>query len=64
VITVLTEGSTVKLNGAATNGWQPVICGGKNGYVSSAYVTLVAVGPGGWATAGMPIEDIRRSEAA
>ncbi|MGC4193236.1 MAG: SH3 domain-containing protein [Thermomicrobiales bacterium] len=39
-ITILSEGSTVTLRGTASNGWQPVICGGQNGYVSSQYLTL------------------------
>ncbi|MGB3331091.1 MAG: S8 family serine peptidase, partial [Thermomicrobiales bacterium] len=41
VITVLPEGATVPLNGSASNGWQPVICGGRAGYVSTAYITVV-----------------------
>ncbi|MGC4193244.1 MAG: SH3 domain-containing protein [Thermomicrobiales bacterium] len=41
VITVLPEGATVTLNGSAANGWQPVICGGRAGYVSTAYITVV-----------------------
>ena len=44
IITVLGEGSTVSLRGAATNGWQPVRCAGRSGYVSSEFVT---VGGGG-----------------
>lgn len=39
-ITILAEGSTVTLRGTANNGWQPVICGGQNGFVSSQYLTL------------------------
>ncbi|MGB3327707.1 MAG: C40 family peptidase, partial [Thermomicrobiales bacterium] len=38
-ITILPEGSTVALRGAASNGWQPVICGGQNGYVSSQFLS-------------------------
>lgn len=41
VITVLAEGAVVPLNGPAANGWQPVICGGRAGYVSTAYITIV-----------------------
>jgi len=40
VITVLPEGAVVTLNGAATNGWQPVLCGGRAGYVSAQYLTI------------------------
>lgn len=39
VISVLAEGSSVATTGAASNGWQPVSCGGQNGFVSSQYVT-------------------------
>jgi cell wall-associated NlpC family hydrolase len=39
VITVLAHGSTVSLRGAASNGWQPVVCGGRNGFVSAQYLT-------------------------
>lgn len=39
-ITVLPEGTTVSLRGSASNGWQPVVCGGQNGFVSSQYLTL------------------------
>lgn len=38
-ITVLPEGTTVSLRGAANGGWQPVVCGGQNGFVSSQYLT-------------------------
>ena len=39
VITSAAVGSTLAVRGAATNGWQPVTCGGKAGYVSASYVT-------------------------
>lgn len=42
VITVLAEGATVQLRGAAQNGWQPVICSGRTGYVSAQYLTISA----------------------
>ena len=38
-IAVLPEGTTVSLRGSASNGWQPVVCGGQNGFVSSQYLT-------------------------
>lgn len=39
VITVLAEGATVTLNGSASNGWQPVLCGGRAGYVFAQYLS-------------------------
>jgi N-acetylmuramoyl-L-alanine amidase len=39
VISVVPYGATLAVRGAAVNGWTPVNCGGKNGYVSSQYVT-------------------------
>lgn len=39
LITSIPYGATLAVRGAATNGWTPVNCGGKNGYVSSQYVT-------------------------
>jgi cell wall-associated NlpC family hydrolase len=38
VITVLSHGSTVSLRGSASNGWQPVSCGGQAGFVSAQYL--------------------------
>jgi len=38
VITVLSHGSTVSLRGSSSNGWQPVSCGGRSGYVSAQYL--------------------------
>ena len=46
-ITVLPEGATVALRGAASNGWQPVICAGQNGFVSSQFLSI---GGGGGTT--------------
>jgi N-acetylmuramoyl-L-alanine amidase len=40
IITVLPEGTSVATRGSASSGWQPVVCGGQNGYVSSQYLTL------------------------
>jgi cell wall-associated NlpC family hydrolase/uncharacterized protein YraI len=56
IITVLRAESTVTLRGAASGGWQPVVCGGQNGFVSSQYLTAASSGSGtgstatGWAT--------------
>ena len=44
IITVLAEGTSVTLRGQANGGWQPVTCGGQNGYVSSQYLTLTTDG--------------------
>jgi N-acetylmuramoyl-L-alanine amidase len=38
-ITLVPDGTSVKTRGAATNGWTPVICGGKNGFMSSQYLS-------------------------
>jgi len=38
VITVLDHGSTVSLRGSASNGWQPVTCGGQAGSVAAQYL--------------------------
>ena len=50
-ITILAEGTTVTLRGTANNGWQPVICGGQNGFVSSQFLTLGGGGSGTTPTA-------------
>jgi hypothetical protein len=42
VIVVLPEGATVQLNGTAQGGWQPVLCGGRAGFVSAQYLTISA----------------------
>lgn len=39
VITAVPANTTLAVRGAATNGWQPVTCAGRSGYVSSAYVS-------------------------
>jgi cell wall-associated NlpC family hydrolase len=44
VITSIPSGSTVATRGGASNGWTPVTCGGKAGYVSSTYVTSTTGG--------------------
>lgn len=49
VITAIPFGSTVATRGAASNGWVPVTCGGKAGYVSASYVTATT-NPGGGTT--------------
>ncbi len=38
VITVLREGTVVPFTGLAKNGWQPVICASKAGFISTTYV--------------------------
>ncbi len=39
VITSVAHGATVQTRGSASNGWTPVICGGKNGFMSSQYLS-------------------------
>jgi uncharacterized protein YgiM (DUF1202 family) len=39
VITVLPEGAKLTTRGSASNGWLPVTCGGRDGFVSTSYVT-------------------------
>jgi lipoprotein-anchoring transpeptidase ErfK/SrfK/uncharacterized protein YjhX (UPF0386 family) len=39
VITILAEGARVEGRGAVANGWLPARCGGKDGWVSTTYVT-------------------------
>jgi uncharacterized protein YraI len=38
IITVLREGARVETRGATSNGWVPVTCAGRSGWVSSAYI--------------------------
>ncbi|MGB3329925.1 MAG: SH3 domain-containing protein, partial [Thermomicrobiales bacterium] len=45
VVTVLPEGARVQLTGPASNGWQPVVCSGRQGYVSAPYLQAVAFTP-------------------
>ncbi|CAN0489585.1 unnamed protein product, partial [Phaeothamnion confervicola] len=45
VIAVLREGETVAYRGAASNGWQPVTCAGKAGFVSATYLAGIPVTP-------------------
>src|SRR5690606_16021155 len=52
VITVLDHGSAVSLRGAASNGWQPVVCGGRNGFVSSQYLSSGGTSGGGTSGGG------------
>jgi cell wall-associated NlpC family hydrolase len=40
IITVVSEGSSISLRGDAQGGWQPVVCAGSNGYVSSEFVSF------------------------
>jgi len=39
IITVVSEGSVISLRGDAQAGWQPIVCAGSNGYVSTDYVS-------------------------
>jgi peptidoglycan/xylan/chitin deacetylase (PgdA/CDA1 family)/uncharacterized protein YgiM (DUF1202 family) len=40
VITALSAGETVPVRGAVQNGWVPITCGGRDGWVSSSYLTV------------------------
>jgi uncharacterized protein YgiM (DUF1202 family) len=42
IIATLPWGTQVQVRGAAANGWTPVICGGQNGYMSSALLSSQA----------------------
>ncbi|MGC4190531.1 MAG: SH3 domain-containing protein [Thermomicrobiales bacterium] len=44
VITVLREGASVSLRGPAQNGWVPVTCGGRDGWVSGTYLSVQSAG--------------------
>jgi uncharacterized protein YraI len=50
VITVLPAGSTVTVRGTAQSGWYPVVCGGRDGWVSSTYLTVSGSAPDPTAT--------------
>jgi len=45
IITTVPEGTVLPYRGAASNGWQPVTCGGQAGYISTAYLTGVTITP-------------------
>ena len=45
VITVLSDGTRVQLTGPAANGWQPVVCAGRQGYISTPYLNAVPFTP-------------------
>jgi len=45
VITVLPEGATVPLRGAAQSGWQPVTCVGQAGWISATYLRVGEITP-------------------
>jgi N-acetylmuramoyl-L-alanine amidase len=47
VIVILPEGADVTLRGGASDGWQPVFCGGSQGFVSSQYLSTGGGGGGG-----------------
>lgn len=40
VITLVPEGTRLPLRGPASNGWVPVTCGGRAGWVSAPYLTI------------------------
>ncbi|MEZ4499534.1 MAG: SH3 domain-containing C40 family peptidase [Thermomicrobiales bacterium] len=43
VVTILPEGATVDLNGAAQGEWQPVYCGGSTGFVHASFLASTPV---------------------
>lgn len=45
MIAVLPEGARVQVTGPASGGWQPVLCGGRPGYISAQYLRSVAFTP-------------------
>jgi uncharacterized protein YgiM (DUF1202 family) len=47
VITTLADGSVLSLRGDAQGGWQPIVCAGSNGYVSTDYVSYDGGAGGG-----------------
>lgn len=47
VVTVLAEGTSVDLSGPVQGEWQPVFCGGVNGYVFATFLGAVASDPTG-----------------
>jgi len=47
VITTVAEGSVISLRGDAQAGWQPVVCAGSNGYVSTDFVSYDGGSGGG-----------------
>lgn len=46
IVTILPEGSVVQFTGPASNGWQPVVCAGQAGFISTTYLTAIATGTG------------------
>lgn len=45
IITSLPEGTRLLLRGPASNGWYPVVCGNRNGWVSGTYLQLESGSP-------------------
>lgn len=45
IITKLAPGTQVPVRGAAQNGWYPVVCGGRDGWVSATYLTVSGDSP-------------------
>ena len=44
IILVAPEGSTVETRGATQDGWVPVVCGGEDGWMSAAYLSVQSGG--------------------
>ncbi|MCA9833155.1 MAG: C40 family peptidase [Thermomicrobiales bacterium] len=42
IITTVADGTVLVTRGKASNGWTPVTCAGKNGYVSTTYIEVKA----------------------
>jgi mannosyl-glycoprotein endo-beta-N-acetylglucosaminidase len=47
VITVLSEGTAVALRSGGSDGWQPVICAGSNGFISAEFLSSSSGGDDG-----------------
>ena len=45
IITALAPGATVTVRGSAQGGWYPVVCGGRDGWVSATYLTVSGSAP-------------------
>ncbi len=50
VVGVVSQGSVLTSRGASSNGWAPVVCNGKNGFVSISYVEVTTGGGSGSGT--------------
>jgi cell wall-associated NlpC family hydrolase len=47
ILTSVREGTVLNVRGAASNGWQPVVCNGINAWVSTMYITAGGTPDGG-----------------